>query len=323
MKKLYLCILLLGAMSSASAQFNLDCNEFCVIDIEMDTVPGYMNVTIHNGNFLHVNYPTIQIIDVNGDTVGNPDGLYFFFAHMGGDTVVHQIPTNLTSIPANFTATVLITDRIYDTTCVLYFPMFCSAPNPQPDCKHLTVTDIEFDTIPGMMNVTIYNSCTNCASGIFGPVYCEMKVVRNVAPYDTIGEANCFCLLTPDNLTQQNYTITSYVSTLPPLSEMSVTFSCGNGLCDSLNINPALSAPEIQNAGELTIYPNPARETFTIFTLGNLKAERLEIFNVVGQKVKSERLTGNKTDISDLPAGIYIISIETNRGNEVRKLVKE
>lgn len=72
-------------------------------------------------------------------------------------------------------------------------------------------------------------------------------------------------------------------------------------------------------ANSISVYPNPANDVV------NIEAEGLNnvvIFDVTGREV---RALGAETtiDISDLEAGVYFFSIETENGTAMKKLVKE
>lgn len=123
MKKL-LAVLFVFASIRMFAQPVADCSMMCVLDIQIDTSTGLMEVTLFSGDTNHINYPTIQVIDSNGDTVGNPAGTFVFFAHMQG-TMTHEIYTTLSVLPQPFNCTVLVTDQVWDTTCYMTYPMSC------------------------------------------------------------------------------------------------------------------------------------------------------------------------------------------------------
>jgi len=120
--------ILLIAFASMSigliAQPVANCSMMCVLNITIDTSTNQMEVTLFNGDTNLINYPTIQVVDINGDTVGNPAGNFYFFGQAQG-TMAHQIPTTLTSLPQPFNCTVLVTDQIWDTTCTFTYPMSC------------------------------------------------------------------------------------------------------------------------------------------------------------------------------------------------------
>lgn len=75
-----------------------------------------------------------------------------------------------------------------------------------------------------------------------------------------------------------------------------------------------------------TAYPNPVRDHLVIDNLEN--AKRIEIFNVIGQKVKEvNEIYGSKVNIqtSDLSNGIYVVSVygENNSAVKSIKFVKK
>ena len=73
-------------------------------------------------------------------------------------------------------------------------------------------------------------------------------------------------------------------------------------------------------ASYITLYPNPTDETFTI------EAENItnvEIFDLAGQKVLSDR-SGNQTINADnLTTGVYFLKVETQNGTKYGKLIKK
>ncbi len=71
------------------------------------------------------------------------------------------------------------------------------------------------------------------------------------------------------------------------------------------------------------IYPNPASSR--LYISHDVKIDRVEIYNITGSRVLSlNNFTSDAIDISDLNAGLYIISVlDVNNNNIVRKFVKE
>jgi hypothetical protein len=71
------------------------------------------------------------------------------------------------------------------------------------------------------------------------------------------------------------------------------------------------------------IYPNPASSR--LYINHDVKIERVEIYNITGSRVLSlNNFTSDVIDISDLNAGLYIISVvDVNNNNIVRRFVKE
>jgi hypothetical protein len=129
MKKITLLFALVTAFTIIGKSQTMSCGNFCILNISgLDTTNKKINVTIVNGNpdSTHINYPIIRVTNANGDTVANKTGQFYYFGQMGGDTLVHTIPTTLTSLPTGFTGTVYITDHLTGATCSYSYPMTCT-----------------------------------------------------------------------------------------------------------------------------------------------------------------------------------------------------
>jgi len=74
---------------------------------------------------------------------------------------------------------------------------------------------------------------------------------------------------------------------------------------------------------EITVYPNPA-STFINFRLNDNSPAQIEIFNLQGTKVISERLSGEKQlSVSHLNKGVYIYNIiQNNKFYKGKMIVK-
>lgn len=84
-----------------------------------------------------------------------------------------------------------------------------------------------------------------------------------------------------------------------------------------------LAVSEVQK-NAFTIYPNPARDHFYL-RVPHLTEEtiKLKIYNVLGNLLRTEsiRYKVHRFDISKLPAGVYLVSLEGENSRETRKLV--
>jgi hypothetical protein len=80
------------------------------------------------------------------------------------------------------------------------------------------------------------------------------------------------------------------------------------------------SGIETQPQSTITIYPNPTKDYINI-SVENDKIENVEIYNLTGKLVKQEK--SNKINISNLPVGMYIIKVETDGGNCIKKVIKD
>jgi len=75
-------------------------------------------------------------------------------------------------------------------------------------------------------------------------------------------------------------------------------------------------------AASLKIYPNPANDKLMISTLNQMQLQELSVYNVLGAKVFSRALQGSAVQVSvaQLPAGIYQLRIQTDKGLVSRRL---
>ena len=84
--------------------------------------------------------------------------------------------------------------------------------------------------------------------------------------------------------------------------------------------SPTLSGNTAEIQG-FTLYPNPVTNgRITIATAKNL-TKQVVIFDVLGQQVLKNTLTGATLDVSSLNTGIYMIKVTENNRTTTRKLV--
>ena len=84
------------------------------------------------------------------------------------------------------------------------------------------------------------------------------------------------------------------------------------------------SIDNVELSNSLTIYPNPASDFVNIDNHSNIDIQSIEILGVDGQLIR--RFNDgqvSRINVSELPAGVYYIRIETNEGIAVKKLLKK
>lgn len=88
---------------------------------------------------------------------------------------------------------------------------------------------------------------------------------------------------------------------------------------DDRNYAPNLLNPG-RNSTVIKLYPNPVEENF--YLSGAPTLSRIDIYNALGRRVKMfERPeTGAGMNVSDLPDGVYLVSLVDERGRVVRTL---
>lgn len=93
---------------------------------------------------------------------------------------------------------------------------------------------------------------------------------------------------------------------------LGVKISCAN--CEIVNV------PEIEKTNP-TVYPNPATNNFTV-NLGNDEKANIQLFNIVGQQVYSENITGStQVNVANLHSGVYMLKINQNGKSYTTKVV--
>jgi hypothetical protein len=78
---------------------------------------------------------------------------------------------------------------------------------------------------------------------------------------------------------------------------------------------------EWENFEKISIFPNPSEGKFTVESL-QFKIERIEVFNVLGEKVYTSTLSSHTStglsmtiDLSGQPAGLYVIKVRDKENN--------
>lgn len=69
-------------------------------------------------------------------------------------------------------------------------------------------------------------------------------------------------------------------------------------------------------SADVSVYPNPAQSDLNVTFDRKMGVEKVAIYNLIGKKVKSYRVTGEsaKLNISDTPSGIYFVRFMNNSG---------
>ena len=74
-------------------------------------------------------------------------------------------------------------------------------------------------------------------------------------------------------------------------------------------------------AKNLNIYPNPVSDILTVDS--KLPLSKIEIYSILGQRVKEINSDFNSISTNYLSRGIYMIKIYSEKGTTVKKLIKK
>jgi photosystem II stability/assembly factor-like uncharacterized protein len=94
---------------------------------------------------------------------------------------------------------------------------------------------------------------------------------------------------------------------------------------DDFVIEGTLSSPDFENIS-IAVYPNPTKGIFTV-SYGNFNQQQIDIYDVNGKNILSVRntdLTDNQTELnlSNASNGIYFVKISNEKGQTVKRIIK-
>ena len=122
-----------------------------------------------------------------------------------------------------------------------------------------------------------------------------------------------------DTVSYLFYQVIKNGNTIVKTGEENIFEDCRNSVADNTNIK------EIQQAN-VKVYPNPAKERITLDLPfdGNGNVD-VQIFNVLGVNVLSQQAKGEQIniDVQALPAGVYVLKIQTDKEIITKKVVKQ
>lgn len=71
----------------------------------------------------------------------------------------------------------------------------------------------------------------------------------------------------------------------------------------------------------IKLYPNPVQNNFTIE--GDSELEKVTLYNLLGQRVKSFTQTTNTFDMSEVTSGTYLVEVQTSQGKATTRIIKQ
>ncbi len=83
------------------------------------------------------------------------------------------------------------------------------------------------------------------------------------------------------------------------------------------------SSEETRHQPDVRLYPNPTTDLFRIELEQDVMMESIQMHDFSGRLVKNLNPQEAHFNISDLPAGMYFVTVYTDQGSAVKKLVKE
>lgn len=92
-----------------------------------------------------------------------------------------------------------------------------------------------------------------------------------------------------------------------------------DSLVTKVNVTATAITRVKKENGDLSIYPNPAKENLFFRLPGEVEPHRIQVFNNSGLCVINQEQKGNELCISSLPNGSYILRVLTSKGDTYKK----
>lgn len=83
-----------------------------------------------------------------------------------------------------------------------------------------------------------------------------------------------------------------------------------------LSRSPASSTENVLDENAISVYPNPVQDVLTLNLTEDIDVETITFYSVSGQEVSFKTIENNQKniDVSDLPNGVYLVTVTTNNG---------
>ncbi|EMQ94742.1 hypothetical protein D778_00382 [Xanthomarina gelatinilytica] len=82
-----------------------------------------------------------------------------------------------------------------------------------------------------------------------------------------------------------------------------------------------LSVDDFSLENNISIFPNPVQNELNIQLHNSITVKQVNVYSITGQVVLKAQ-NARKLDVSDLSPGVYLMKIETDRGDVTRKIIK-
>ncbi len=140
------------------------------------------------------------------------------------------------------------------------------------------------------------------------------------APNATYQWINCANNSPIAGATSASYTPTANGSYAVIVSQNGCSDTSGCAAISTVDIN------QMTAADVMAVFPNPSKGIFVLYDQQSLLADQLiTVSNLMGETIYSTRIISDKTslDLSNMKNGIYFITVDSQLGKYVTKIVKE
>lgn len=164
------------------------------------------------------------------------------------------------------------------------------------------------------------------ATSICGPLYYQQTFTQTIQPGDSVQVTTAFIYRKYFTMTPTQPTLSiqyCLFSTMP--NNENDKFTLNDELCQNFIFpNPTASLKELNDVyNTLEIYPNPFNNNLNLKS--ELEIKNIEVFNSLGLLLSREKpnIKNITLNTADVIPGIYFIKIETEKGIQIKKMVKQ
>lgn len=169
-------------------------------------------------------------------------------------------------------------------------------------------------------NAVLYSEAgySDNSQGIITREFCLPYGCYSFKIMDSYGDGLTSC--SAGNGGSGSFNITYNTDVVAELLEANANF--GSTLTTPFCITDVSGLGEKDLANVISIYPNPANETVTVFANG-LEVTKIEVLNIAGQVISTvtETAATTKLNVSQIASGVYLVKTYTTEGTATKQLI--
>jgi hypothetical protein len=327
---------------------NTDCvTDFTLIDAKADQDIG----PLQDGDIIDLNMLPTDKLNVRANVIGNVESVVFGFDGDPNYRTENQAPYALQGDLNGNYRNLILTPGIYTLTASPFDQDRGQGNMGTPRTITFTVIDTDdevsgFTLVDAMTNMDIgplndgdvidlatipsgeFNIRANTTSAMVGSVVFGVNAntnfrTENQAPYALGGDRN-------GNYNDLGFAPGMYTITATPYSAARGNGQAGISNTITVTVVGASATSRTALDKMFSFYPNPFQSQVTIY-LDKVEAGKVEIevYNIDGRLVKAETQPTkmgafqHEVNLSEVPAGVYVIKVNTETYQMTKRLVKE
>jgi hypothetical protein len=286
--------------------------EFTLISVSDDngctnTATGSVTITVNP-------LPTVTLINSQTVTIGDNVNLMTLTGKAPWD-VVYNDGTNDVTLSVN------ASPYVFTSTVAGIYTFNLASVSDANACT---------DMVSGSVTITVKAAVSNDASlanlsvseGTLTPVFNKNVLNYTVNVANETDKITISAQATDSNATitgTGNFSLIIGENTFPVTVTAEDKITIKTYTIKVIRMNVGIEKIEI--AENISIYPNPTRDM--LYIVSDLEIRQMEIYDVNGKLVKQIVNPKQTVSIVELPEGIYMLQIQTDKGTAIKKVIKQ